>query len=103
MLEQTQLDSIFETIKRVSNPSRMYLFGSYASGTPHKDSDVDILVLKDKVNNKPEETLNLEKALISKDYSVDILFYSEDEFALKQRQQWRIFSEILAKGKQIAC
>ncbi len=103
MLEQFQLDSIFDIIKRVSNPSRMYLFGSYAEGTPHEDSDIDILVLKDKVKDKREETLNLEKALMSKDYSVDILFYSEDEFALKLRQQWRIFSEILTKGKQIAC
>ena len=40
--------------------SALYLFGSYAVGTPHKGSDIDIAVLSDKLKknwNENEELL----------------------------------------------
>lgn len=36
-----------EKIKREYQPERIILFGSYAYGTPDRDSDIDLLVIKD--------------------------------------------------------
>jgi predicted nucleotidyltransferase len=45
---QTELDTLAGIINNTVPVERIYLFGSYACGTPHKDSDLDLyVVLKD--------------------------------------------------------
>ena len=45
---QTELDKLTELIINAIPVEQIYLFGSYAYGTPHKDSDLDLyVVLKD--------------------------------------------------------
>ena len=41
------LSEIIEKLKNEYNPIKVILFGSHAYGTPTKDSDLDILVVKD--------------------------------------------------------
>ncbi|MBI5166241.1 MAG: nucleotidyltransferase domain-containing protein [candidate division NC10 bacterium] len=38
---------IVEKIKKEYQPSRIILFGSYVYGKPDKDSDIDLLIIKD--------------------------------------------------------
>lgn len=38
---------IVEKLKKEYQPSQMILFGSYAYGQPDKDSDIDLLIIKD--------------------------------------------------------
>ena len=42
---QNELDFITATIKANTAPESIYLFGSYANGTPNVDSDIDIYVV----------------------------------------------------------
>jgi len=47
---QTELDKLKEIIAKTLPIDQIYLFGSYAYGNPHKDSDLDLyIVLKDEV------------------------------------------------------
>ena len=47
---QAELDKLKELIINVIPVEQIYLFGSYAYGTPHKDSDLDLfIILKDEV------------------------------------------------------
>ena len=47
---QPELDKLKELIINAVPVEQIYLFGSYAYGTPHKDSDLDLyIVLKDDV------------------------------------------------------
>jgi len=47
---QSELDNLKEIIIRTVPVEQIWLFGSYAYGTPHKDSDLDLyVVLKDDV------------------------------------------------------
>ncbi|MCL1880600.1 MAG: nucleotidyltransferase domain-containing protein [Oscillospiraceae bacterium] len=41
-----------DEVRKVFNPTRVILFGSYVNGTPHEWSDIDIAVL---VNNVADE------------------------------------------------
>jgi uncharacterized protein len=45
VLSEELLQRIVTGIVDAVRPTRVYLFGSHASGTPHADSDVDILVV----------------------------------------------------------
>ena len=48
---KTELDTLTSIIIDTVPVERIYLFGSYAYGTPHKDSDLDLyVVLKDDVH-----------------------------------------------------
>jgi len=53
---QAELDKLKELIINTLLVEQIYLFGSYAYGKPHKDSDVDIfVVLKDEVQMRDIE------------------------------------------------
>jgi len=41
----TELDTLKEIIVNILPVEQIYLFGSYANGTPHKDSDLDLYVV----------------------------------------------------------
>jgi predicted nucleotidyltransferase len=52
--------AIKDTIVNSVDPEKVYLFGSYAYGTPHKDSDYDFyVVLKDDSPIKPLDALEV--------------------------------------------
>ena len=50
---QSQIDLIKESVLRTISAEAIYLFGSYANGTPTKDSDLDIYVVV------PDDTTDL--------------------------------------------
>ena len=41
----SELDMLTEIIANTVPVEKIYLFGSYANGTPHKDSDLDLYVV----------------------------------------------------------
>ncbi len=42
---QAEMDTLKEIIINTVPVEQIYLFGSYASGTPHKNSDLDLYVV----------------------------------------------------------
>ena len=101
MISPSKLNNIVAKIRHSINPDRITLFGSYAYGNPSEDSDIDLLVIKNGLTNRRAELINLKKQLISKDYSLDILLYSEDEYAKKKAEGWQVFLDIEHKGKPL--
>ncbi|MFC1616702.1 nucleotidyltransferase domain-containing protein [Candidatus Margulisiibacteriota bacterium] len=98
VLSSKNIQLIINKIKEKANPAQVFVFGSYALGKPTPDSDLDLLVLKNSIKNKRKELIELKKEIISKDYSVDILLYSQKEYKKKKKEGWKIFQEIEKKG-----
>jgi predicted nucleotidyltransferase len=69
-----------------SSPARVILFGSYARGDASDDSDLDLLVVEKEVADPTGEYLRLRDAVGNVGVGVDLLLFSESEFAL--RKQW---------------
>ncbi len=88
------------------NPFLIVLFGSYAYGNPHKDSDIDLLVVTND-NNFPEnydERIKLQLVVsnyifdILKKVPVDLLVYTVPMYKKFIEQSSLFAQEILTKG-----
>jgi predicted nucleotidyltransferase len=89
------------------NPYLVVLFGSYAYGTPHKDSDIDLLVVtNDEYFPKNyDERINLQLAVsnhifeLAKQVPVDLIVYSIPMYKKFIEQNSSFAQEITTKGK----
>ncbi len=78
-------DQIIEEAKslliKTYNPLKIYIFGSYAWGQPHKDSDLDLMVIVKESSTKP---LHRAKpgllALADLEIAKEVLVLTQDEF-----------------------
>ncbi|MDR3232788.1 MAG: nucleotidyltransferase domain-containing protein [Planctomycetaceae bacterium] len=78
-----QICEIRDKILECVDAERIYLFGSYAYGTPHKDSDYDFyVVLPDDYPLKPlDARIKISREMLYTDYPpMDILADNEHRF-----------------------
>jgi len=81
---------IEETVRRIVSaahaPRKVIVFGSYARGNAKQDSDLDVLVVEEKILDFGDELLRLNAAVGTLPVDVDILLYATEEF--EKRQNW---------------
>ncbi len=77
-------------------PEKIILFGSYAYGTPHEDSDVDLLVIM------PARNLNLAVQIrweLPAPFPMDLLVRTPAYLQLRLEEGDWFLREIVSKGK----
>ena len=105
MKNQEYISLIVEKIKQ-ENPEKIILFGSYAYGNPGKDSDIDILVIKDIEESKIRDfriklkTLLWDKITKEK-IPVDILVDNMERINHRISDGDLFYREIMSKGNVI--
>ncbi len=79
---------------------QIYLFGSYANGTPNENSDIDVFVVTDLKNKrKIEITQKARRLLIKKVFMpVDILICDKNEFDKRKDNQTTFEYSIATQG-----
>ena len=89
MIEQNRyIDIIADKLKKNKSIKNAYLFGSYASGNPDNESDIDLLIIlnRDGFLAKYDERIgyrkNIAKSLyeVNKEIAIDILVYTQKEW-----------------------
>ena len=75
-----------ERLVACARPKRIILFGSRCRGDAAATSDVDLIVVKDRVADRLGELVELDRSLAGITMPVDILLVSEDEFADRATQ-----------------
>ena len=81
------IPKILESLKKI-NPLKVILFGSYAYGVPHEDSDIDLIIVLNKKGmaksykeRKENKTIVAGKLLdIEEQVPLDTLVYTIDEW-----------------------
>ena len=104
----TILDQLVFSLK-ASDPYRIILFGSYATGNPNENSDVDLMVILDNhhVSRTYEERLNKKVSVrnlvleVNRKISLDILVYSKEELNLIKKNGNCLIDQIEKTGKII--
>lgn len=73
-------------IKKITNqiikkykPEKIILYGSFAHGKPHKDSDVDLLIIKKTKKQRTKRHLEIDRMLLDRRVPLDILVYTPAE------------------------
>jgi predicted nucleotidyltransferase len=81
MIKKKTIDSIKNTLVAVYKPLEIYLFGSYAWGTPTDESDLDLLIIVSRsTKHSYERAVKGYHALRDMTISKDILVLTKKEF-----------------------
>src|SRR3954471_15495184 len=78
-------------------PEKIILFGSYAYGTPHADSDVDILVIMP-ARNELDQAVRL-RLSVDYNFPLDLLVRTPKNLAWRLAEGDSFLREIATKGK----
>lgn len=98
MVSDTQIKKVAEKIAKEYDPEKIILFGSYAWGKPHKDSDIDLFIVKETDNNR-ELTRKINRLIFPRLFSMDIIIYTPEQVEKRQKMQDFFIRDILTKGK----
>ena len=90
-----------ERILAVASPSRMIVFGSQARGDADAGSDIDLMVIEPTVDNPALEAARLYQAIGWVGIGVDVLVYSESEFARRSTVPGTVLHQALTQGKVV--
>lgn len=92
------LPKAIERIAQALKPEKIILFGSYASGSPTPDSDVDLLVIMETNDSQKERYLAVARLLRPRQFPVDIVVKTPKEIEAALKTNSFFTREILTKG-----
>jgi predicted nucleotidyltransferase len=78
-------------------PEKIILFGSYAYGQPHEDSDVDLLVIMP-ARNELDQAVRIRLA-VPNDFPMDLIVRTPKNLAWRLAEGDWFLREVVAKGK----
>ncbi len=78
--DESLVAEIVRRILTVTRPDKVILFGSAATGSMNRESDIDLLVIEPNPGDVREESVRLYAALTRLRYPVDVLVMSADRF-----------------------
>lgn len=90
------IDQILEKIKNYK-PKKVILFGSQAYGSPNKDSDYDIAIIKNTDKSYRDRLIEVRK-LVRMTTPIDFFVFNQHEID-KYRNSNPVIHEIMTKGK----
>ena len=94
------LDEIVRRLVSALHPVRVYLFGSHASGTPDRDSDIDLLVVvPDTVPSGREVARAGRKSLWGLRVPVDLVVCTASEMQKWSRVSCNVIHTAVEKGR----
>jgi len=98
------INEVAYSIKNVHPDCTIILFGSYAKGNQHEDSDLDICVLVPELTYRRAD-MEIDAACAIRDdfpLPMDLLLYSYDEFEEKAKKKYLVQYEIKNSGVVIS-
>ena len=96
------VNKIVESIKEEYKPEKIILYGSFAYGNPHRDSDIDLLIIKETQERLHERMFKIRDVVDIRDsswpaFSPLILTLQEIKVRLDRGDQF--IADILSKGE----
>ena len=103
MVTESIIQQLVDRIKQF-DPEKIILFGSYAYGTPNKDSDVDLFVIKNiDLKDIRETRIEIRRSLFRIRYDnkieVDLHVDNEDHINNRINIGDKFYEELTTKGK----
>jgi predicted nucleotidyltransferase len=93
------LAEIVRRIVEKFDPEQIILFGSYAYGQPHQDSDVDLFVVMESTVSRAERSVAVSELILPRPFPLDIIVYTPKEIAQALAKNNYFIREILTQGQ----
>jgi len=100
MVRRTEIDRYVANLAQEFSPRQVVLFGSYAKGQATDDSDVDLLVILDKVSDGAEQALEIRRR-IPRTFPLDLLVLSRREATRRLTEEDSFFAAIFRDGETV--
>jgi predicted nucleotidyltransferase len=101
MVTREQIDAAVGILAEAARPARIILFGSHARGDARDDSDIDLLVIEPRVEDRAREMVRLRRLLRPLRLPADVLVYSEAEVERWGRQPGSALYWALREGQVV--
>lgn len=102
MISQNTIQEVAQRLIKAYNPLSIYLFGSYAWGTPRDDSDLNILVVIESSNEELHKRCDKAlDALSSLKIRNNIIVFTKKEFDKFSQDLTSLTYEIKSRGKML--
>ncbi|RZK36479.1 MAG: nucleotidyltransferase domain-containing protein [Hymenobacter sp.] len=101
MITEEQIQAVVRRIVEGYAPDKIILFGSYAYGVPHENSDLDLLIIKEKAEAKSSaRDLTIRHLLWGGPMPpMDIFVRTPQELSAAVAQHFTVEAEAMQKGR----
>ncbi len=99
LIDNNAILNIIYKIVTGTNPDKIYLFGSYATGQANEDSDIDLLIVKDTIEPRHKRSIEIQRLLKGSKLPVDILVYTNDEFDREKSIHYSFVNSAISGAK----
>ena len=100
-IQPPYLREAVERIVQQFKPLRIILFGSWARGQAHPDSDLDLLVILPTIEDKRQTAIRIGNALSDLPVSKDIVVTTPEEIATRGDIIGQVLRPALREGKVV--
>jgi len=101
MIGEDKISEIVNKIASGYNPEKIILFGSYATGNPNENSDLDLFVIKDTDLPRPQRTMQVRRLVYGSMIPIDLIVYTPKEIDESKENIYSFVYEVLNKGKTL--
>ncbi len=97
------INDIVEVLKEKYKPEKIILFGSYAYGNPTKDSDIDLLIVKETEKRRVDRFVEVKRIIYNPKLKIPVspLVYTPKELKERLGMGDDFVKEIITKGEMI--
>ena len=99
MISQEKINEVINRIVKNVNPEKIILFGSYASGNPSEDSDLDILIVKEMRMPRYKRSREVKKHLRGMKIPIDVIVYTKKEIKKWEGTKTAFINQVIKQGK----
>jgi predicted nucleotidyltransferase len=101
MLSDADIRWMVQEIVETCRPSHIYVFGSYATGTAHARSDLDLLIIQHSRLPRHRRGAGMRGRLARIAVDVDLVFMTPDELRDELLRPWSMMSAILPSARLV--
>lgn len=97
---QEAIEAVVRAIAERFHPLRIILFGSYATGTPRPESDVDLLVIMETPLSEVEQSIQICQS-IEYHFGLDLIVHTPTTLERRLALGDPFLREVLTKGRVV--
>jgi len=97
-------DILNDAVRRIVNgfhPDKIILFGSYVTGQPTDDSDLDILIVMPVTGSSREKANEIDLALGDRMLPMDLIVVTPEQFERQKDMMGTIIREAVLEGRVV--